>query len=659
LPPGIIPTQEISDVQFIANGKRAVSCDYLWASDGQALAKLDTCYHAFSQDQSKLFVYGQGGATLYDTNTGQKTATFPLNSRSGFANFSPDGKRLVTSFGGLTQIWDTATGKEIVALEKRVSCSAMLKNIDYYIESYYQESKGCAVFNSDGSKIVTVSNHVARIWEVSTGQELFVLKHEDYLYGAAFSPDSKLVVVAADRNVQVWDVATGQKLAVLRDGGDRNINALFFTPDGKLLTASGPTLHLWDMETSKEIAVMSGHTKTIWEIGLTDNGEKIISFAKSQGIEERRFWDAKTGKALEQTCAAYEKHGASLTAAFRSRISKEEVSDDNFSVFISFVLNSYCPPEETGLSIASFEKLQFWMPLFSDLKALTEAAHQFIGRHEWTCDERRKFLLNTDNCPLDPPVPDGMDQATAKYWRMAKAGDVEMQYVTSLNYSNGKGVPANPEKRLEWLRKAAEGGHPAAQAILGLDYWEGYGVQQDRKEAAKWFLRAAERGQLDAQFMMCVVYYAGLGMTKDGKEAFKWCTKVVEKQNFSEDYRTTTGSAYYFLGNMYQNGYGVDQDFEKAAKFYKVASLGNEDAIKPVVVTSISANSQAEKLGIQVGDVFTHYEGKPVLNTNFFIAYRNAEPDEGLPKELKVQRDGETLIFQVLPGKIGVNLQDK
>jgi S1-C subfamily serine protease len=83
--------------------------------------------------------------------------------------------------------------------------------------------------------------------------------------------------------------------------------------------------------------------------------------------------------------------------------------------------------------------------------------------------------------------------------------------------------------------------------------------------------------------------------------------------------------------------------------------MGNKDAIKPIRVTKIDANSQAEKLGLQVGDVFTHYDGKPVLNQKFFNAYRNAEAADGPPRELKVQRRGETLSFQVLPGRIGVS----
>ncbi len=78
-----------------------------------------------------------------------------------------------------------------------------------------------------------------------------------------------------------------------------------------------------------------------------------------------------------------------------------------------------------------------------------------------------------------------------------------------------------------------------------------------------------------------------------------------------------------------------------------------------VLVAEVLPDSQAAKLGIKAGDIFTHYDGKPVLYSFQFDAVRDAEPPDSPPKELKVLRDGKKLVFMISPGKIGVQLQNR
>jgi tetratricopeptide (TPR) repeat protein len=78
-----------------------------------------------------------------------------------------------------------------------------------------------------------------------------------------------------------------------------------------------------------------------------------------------------------------------------------------------------------------------------------------------------------------------------------------------------------------------------------------------------------------------------------------------------------------------------------------------------VIVKQVLPDSRAAQLGIQVGDIFTHYNQQPILGMAQFIQGRAKEPADGAAKELTVLRDGKSLTFQLKPGKIGVELEEK
>jgi len=76
-------------------------------------------------------------------------------------------------------------------------------------------------------------------------------------------------------------------------------------------------------------------------------------------------------------------------------------------------------------------------------------------------------------------------------------------------------------------------------------------------------------------------------------------------------------------------------------------------------VKQVIPDSRAAQLGIQVGDIFTHYDQQPILGRSQFIQGRAKEPADGAAKELTVLRDGKSLTFQLKPGKIGAVLEEK
>ncbi len=70
-----------------------------------------------------------------------------------------------------------------------------------------------AQFSPDGKRIVTASgDFTARVWDAQTGQALMEpVKHSGGLNSAQFSPDGKRIVTASeDRTARVWDVVSAQ-----------------------------------------------------------------------------------------------------------------------------------------------------------------------------------------------------------------------------------------------------------------------------------------------------------------------------------------------------------------------------------------------------------------------------------------------------------------
>jgi WD40 repeat protein len=93
----------------------------------------------------------------------------------------------------LPRVWDVKTGEQLAKL------------------SGHQETVLWAEFSPDGKWIVTSSgDNTARVWDAASGVGITVMKgHADKVYQARFSPDSLRVVTASkDGSVCLWDAAS-------------------------------------------------------------------------------------------------------------------------------------------------------------------------------------------------------------------------------------------------------------------------------------------------------------------------------------------------------------------------------------------------------------------------------------------------------------------
>jgi WD40 repeat protein len=155
-----------------------------------------------------------------------------------FAEFSPDGQRVVTaSYDKTARVWDARTGQPLTE--------------PLWHESLVQSAQ----FSPDGQRVVTASNDkTARVWNARTGQPLTEpLHHQGLVFFAKFSPDGERVVTASyDKTARVWDARTGQPLTEPL-WHESLVHSAQFSPDGqRVVTASyDETARVWDVPVAR------------------------------------------------------------------------------------------------------------------------------------------------------------------------------------------------------------------------------------------------------------------------------------------------------------------------------------------------------------------------------------------------------------------------
>jgi tetratricopeptide (TPR) repeat protein len=95
----------------------------------------------------------------------------------------------------------------------------------------------------------------------------------------------------------------------------------------------------------------------------------------------------------------------------------------------------------------------------------------------------------------------------------------------------------------------AESGNSEAQYVLGGKYFS----EGDIGGALHWWRKDAENRQPDAEVLLGNIYEFGENVPQDYQEALKWYRQAVSEHNSlpAED----------ALGRMYQYGHGVSQDY--------------------------------------------------------------------------------------------------
>jgi TPR repeat protein len=239
------------------------------------------------------------------------------------------------------------------------------------------------------------------------------------------------------------------------------------------------------------------------------------------------------------------------------------------------------------------------------------------------------MYANGQGVPQDYP-------AAVKWWTLsAKKGNGGAQKKLGDMYEKGKGVLQDYPAAVKWWTLASQsrfllknweqtkihargknGGQMhnsllssinllSAQYKLGVMYDKGRGVIKNDKTAVKWYELSAKQGFFPAQTRLGVMYSNGRGVPKDYKTAVKWYRLAIKHGGLIDDSKYQRNlsdfhdlpNPYNNLGEMYEKGQGVIQDYVSAHMLFNIAaSSGFSTAVtnRDIVAKKMSP-SQIEK----------------------------------------------------------------
>jgi len=161
--------------------------------------------------------------------------------------------------------------------------------------------------------------------------------HTKPINAIVFSPDTRWLASGAnDDTIKIWDTTTGHLLRTLY-GHSSNVNALAVSPDGKLLAsgsgdmtskrefptfkqgglvggARDTTIRIWDVQSGREIKMLSGHELPVGGVAFSADGRTLTS-ASGDAV---KVWDVASGQELRSQKTKYDKSGMEKWDSIRS-----------------------------------------------------------------------------------------------------------------------------------------------------------------------------------------------------------------------------------------------------------------------------------------------------------------------------------------------------
>ncbi len=233
----------------------------------------------FSPDSRRLLAFGGSGMWLLDVETGKEVHVFP-GAVHWSATFSADGRRILYGTTDRMSLWDVDSKREVNGFA----------HPGYVNSVVFRDNERTALAASwfGGSKKTDV-----RLWDLRTGT--FLRREQPY---ASFlvSPDGRRALSGVGRHLHLWEVETGKELLKFPVAVGERVRFVAFSPDGARAVAGETIVQLLDLATGKEIRRFDGHRGIVWGAALSPDGKRLVTGGADGTV---RLWDVETGKEVQ------------------------------------------------------------------------------------------------------------------------------------------------------------------------------------------------------------------------------------------------------------------------------------------------------------------------------------------------------------------------
>jgi WD40 repeat protein len=227
------------------------------------------------------------------------------------AEFSHDGRLVVTAGDdGTAKVWESSSGALLATLGQRGDPSLF-----------------DAALSPDGRLLATAGKAgaadkaVIRLWRWRQRKQVMSFGGlGGRADGVAFSPAGDLLAGAGQNRVRVWRVTDGAPVAVLRGRGE--LTSVAFDPSDAVIAAGSSKgfALLWDLRSKNRIALLAGHSDTVAAVAFTADGG-FLATAGNDGIA--KVWTVPGGdlvttlrsRAQRLEGVAFAPHGRRLAVA--------------------------------------------------------------------------------------------------------------------------------------------------------------------------------------------------------------------------------------------------------------------------------------------------------------------------------------------------------
>ncbi|WP_442508566.1 protein kinase domain-containing protein [Novipirellula sp. SH528] len=292
--------------------------------------------HANDPDHKRFATGARDGTVrLWDSATGDLLVTMPLDAKAESKgtqvksiSFSPDGKRIVVSYGwnshsntslvNFSEVWSTISGEKLLGFKSsdcvRYDISEMITNVrsskDGRLVAKNAETWAFWLDRDDGSveKVFKqdsktrrtiagpsegIGHHVLRIWDKESGDRLAELNgHSDDILDFKFHPASNQIATASyDHTIRLWDAKSGEELKRFQHDGV--VSCIAFSSDGMQLVSGSAdrTVRIWNTISGIEELRFRGHVDEIVSVCFIEVDKLVESVSRDGTIRKWRLID--------------------------------------------------------------------------------------------------------------------------------------------------------------------------------------------------------------------------------------------------------------------------------------------------------------------------------------------------------------------------------